>query len=107
MERAIRTVKAQIRAMKDGLETKYRKKIDLNDVVDCRPQWKGLMEKLNELRPKLKWTAAIDSFYHCCMSRVPFAKKYDVVYMNWGLSYLNDAEALMLLATAKFSLTQW
>ena len=39
------------------------------------------------------------------MSRVPFLRKYNVVYINWGFNYLNDTEVYTLLEKASHSLT--
>ena len=39
------------------------------------------------------------------MSKVPFNKKYNVVYMSWGFNYLNDTEVYQLLEKASYSLT--
>jgi hypothetical protein len=41
------------------------------------------------------------------MSRVPFSKNYNVIYINWGFNYLNDTEVYKLLDRAKHSLTTW
>ena len=41
------------------------------------------------------------------MSRFDFRKNYNLIYMNWGLNYLNDDEIKVMLRKAKNSLAVW
>ena len=83
------------------------KQIDLNDIVNFGRQWSGLKNRLQQMKQRGQRKGTIGEVYKCCMSRVDFANKYNLIYMNWGLNYLNDAEALTLLNRAKCSLATW
>ena len=41
------------------------------------------------------------------MSRFDFRKNYNLIYLHWGLNYLNDDEIKVFLRKAKNSLAVW
>ena len=92
----------------EGLLAFHFDKIDLNDIVNFRPQWSHLQKQLQTQKKRHRSKGLIDEVFNCCMSKVDYSvKKYNVIYSNWGFNYLNDPDVLTLLSQAKYTLATW